>query len=231
MWRDQVSGAKDYDWSEFETLLYVCFDRPDWLDIFNDVPASDRFVARLQRFFDLHRGGLDSGPGRAYWYFHPLERHARGASDLVSLTRAHVAEMGRISRHAGDTDLAEKLAALSFEWIGDGCDLQPLKTDYDQLFSRIYDFTCDVVRDYADPPHPSFYALKEASYMLAANHDLGCYLMADFYKLRPDYQAYFDLWVGGGDFAFDGSRCLVTSVARRRSLIGPSATFSPREKD
>jgi hypothetical protein len=50
---------------------------------------------------------------------------------------------------------------------------------------------------------------------MAADYDLQRYFMSDYYRIRFDYGAYYELWICGGKLFFDDGRCLVTPVQRR----------------
>jgi hypothetical protein len=72
---------------------------------------------------------------------------------------------------------------------------------------------------------PWFACLKEACYAMAADYDLQRYFMSDYYRIRFDYSAYYELWIGGGKFFFDDGRCLVGPPAM---ALGSSAAVSGR---
>lgn len=57
--------------------------------------------------------------------------------------------------------------------------------------------------------------LKEACYAMAADYDPQRYFMSDYYRIRIDYSAYYELWIGGAEMFFDEGCCLVSPVQRR----------------
>ena len=95
-------------------------------------------------------------------------------------------------------------------WTDDK-DAGPSSNDLDL---HVYDVIGDFFLRHEEDQLRWFDCLKEACYGMAANYNLQRYLMTDFYSLRFDYGAYYELWVGGGTYALDDGRCLVTCVER-----------------
>src|SRR5207244_13301489 len=115
----------------------------------------------------------------------------------------------RLAIAAGDDELRERLADITAVWTDDR-HADPSS----DLAVHVYDVIGDFfLRHEEDQPH-WFDCLKEACYGMAANYDLQRYLMTDFYSLRFDYSAYYELWIGGGSYTLDDGRCLVMGVER-----------------
>ena len=99
-------------------------------------------------------------------------------------------------------------------WTDDDRDWTPKRNGPSDLGADVYCIIGDFLEYSSNDPQPQwFWCLREACYTIAANYDLQRYLMSDFYRLRFDYRAYYEFWIGGGWHAFtDDGRCLVTSV-------------------
>jgi hypothetical protein len=210
MWRDVVAGRRSFDHSHFLGFINDLMERDDWRALFADLPNGPGFIARLAEFFARQRDGLIVNDTIRRLYFHPLKRNALDADRLERLALQHVNELRRLAIAAGDDELRERLANITAVWTDDR-EAGPSSNDLDVHVH-------DVIGDFfllheEDQPH-WFHCLKEACYGMAANYNLQRYLMADFYSLRFDYGAYCEFWVGGGSYALDDGRCLVTSVER-----------------
>jgi hypothetical protein len=125
-----------------------------------------------------------------------------------------VAELAEIAELAGARELRERLSSLTTVWIEEHQQRGPMPQDSSDLDIEIYETIGDfLVLNHDETPW--FYCLKEACYAMAANYDLQRYFMSDYYRIRFDYGAYYELWIGGGKLFFDDGRCLVTPVQRR----------------
>jgi hypothetical protein len=210
MWRDVVAGRRSFDPSRFLGFINDLMERDDWQGLFADVPNGPGFIARLADFLARHRGGLIVSDTIRRLYFHPLKRNALEPERLVRLAQQHANELHRLAIAAGGDELRERLASVTAVWTNDK-EARPSSNDLDvHAYDVIGDF---FLLHEEDQPH-WFGCLKEACYGMAANYNLQRYLMADFYSLRFDYGAYCEFWVGGGSYALDDGRCLVTSVER-----------------
>lgn len=216
MWLDQLAGRRNFDPPSFMGFIndLLLFERNDWQVLFADLPNGAGFVARLSDFFARHRGGL-RGDNCWYPYFHPLQRNALDQGRLVTLAQQHVGELARIAGLAGANGLRQRLSSLTTTWSDEERQLSPMPQDSSDLDIEVYETVGDFHGLNEDTQVPWFHCLKEACYAMAADHDLQRYFMSDFYHVRFDYGAYYELWVGGGRFRFDEGRCLVTSVKRR----------------
>ena len=210
MWRDVVTGRRNFDHSWFLGFINDLMERDDWQALFADLPNAAGFVARLGDFFARHRGGLVVSDTIRRLYFHPLERNALDAERLVRLAQQHVNELQRLAIAAGDDELRKRLTNVTAVWTGDK-DAGPSSNDLDV---HVYDVIGDFFLRHEEDQPPWFDCLKEACYGMAANYNLQRYLMTDFYSLRFDYRAYYELWIAGGTYALDDGKCLVTSVER-----------------
>jgi hypothetical protein len=216
MWLDQLAGRRNFDPSAFMGFIndLLLFEREDWRGLFADLPNGAGFVEKLSDFFARHRDGLR---GHNCWhiYFHPLQRNALEQDRLIELAQRHVAELARIADLAGACELRERLSSLTAVWIDEHRERAPMPQDSSDLELEIYDTIGDFLIDNIAAQTPWFYCLKEACYAMAANYGLQRYFMSDYYRIRVDYGAYYELWIGGGNLFFDDDRCLVTPVERR----------------
>jgi len=214
MWLDQLSGRRNFDPSTFMGFIndLVLSEREDWRGLFAALPNGAGFVAKLSDFFERHRGGLRD---QSCWYpyFHPLQRNALERHRLIELARRHVAELAGIADVAGARELRERLLSLTTVWIDEHRQRGP--QDFSDLDIEIYETIGDFLGSNEDVQTPWFDCLQEACYSMAANYDLQRYFMSDYYRIRFDYGAYYELWIGGGKLLFDDGQCLVTSVQRR----------------
>jgi hypothetical protein len=216
MWLDQLSGRRNFEPSSFMGLVndLVLFEREDWRGLFADLPNGAGFVTKLSDFFARHRGGL-GGDNSWYPYFHPLQRNALDQDRLIEFGQQHVAELARIAELAGALELRERLSSLTMVWIDEDRQRGPMPQDSSDLNIEIYGTIGDFLRHDEDAQTPWFYCLKEACYAIAADYDLQRYIMSDYYRIRFDYAAYYEFWIGGGRLFFDDGRCLVSAVRRR----------------
>jgi hypothetical protein len=212
MWLDQLSGRRNFDHSAFMGFINDLIERDDWPSLFAELPNGAGFVAKLGDFFARHRGGL-RGEDCRYLYFHPRERNALDNDRLVELAQQHVRELARIAGLAGERDLHERLVSATVVWSDAERDRSPVPRG--DLNDDVYCIIGDFLECSNDPRPQWFSCLREACYTIAADYDLQRYLMSDFYSVRFDYRAYYELWVGGGRYAFEDGRCLVGSVTRR----------------
>jgi hypothetical protein len=187
-------------------------ERDDWRDLFADLPNGAAFVAKLSDFFERHRGGL-SGHNISYPYFHPLQRNALTEDRLIELTQRHMAERARITELAGAHELSKRLSSLT--WTDQQREHSSMPQDLGDLCIEVDETIGDFLRANEVTQASWFRCLEEACYAMAADYDLQRYFMSDFYRIRFDYGAYYELWIGGGTYFFDGGQCLVASVQRR----------------
>jgi hypothetical protein len=216
MWLDQLSGRRNFDPSSFMGFIkdLLLFEREDWQGLFADLPNGAGFVAKLDDFFARHRGGLTGHDGW-HLYFHPLQRNALEQDRLIALAQRHVAELARIAEIAGARKLRERLSSLAAVWIDGHPQHGSMPQESNGLGIEIYETIADFLESNNDVEAPWFYCLSEACYAMAANYDLQRHLLSDYYRIRFDYSACYELWVGGGKLFFDNGQCLVTAVQRR----------------
>jgi hypothetical protein len=216
MWLDQLSGRRNFEPSSFMGFIndLLLFEREDWRGLFADLPKGGGFTAKLSDFFARHRGGLRDH-NCSYPYFHPLQRNALQADRLMELAQQRVAELARIAELAGASKLHERLSSLTTVWIDEHRQSGPMPGESTDLNIEIYETIGDFVGANEDVQASWFRCLKEACYAMATDSDLQRYFMSDYYRIRIDYGAYYELWVGGGRLFFDDVRCLVTAVQRR----------------
>jgi hypothetical protein len=210
MWLDQVSGRRNFDPSSFMGFINDLLEREDWRGLFADLPNGAGFVAKLSDFFARHRTGL-GGHNCWYPYFHPLHRNALEQDRLIEFAQQHVMELARIAGLAGAHELQKGLSSLRTEWSGEH---YPMPQGSTGLNVEVYE-TIGGFLDGEDAQAPWFYCLKEACYAIAADYDLQRYFLSDYYRIRFDYGAYYELWVGGGKLFFDAGQCIVSPVKRR----------------
>ncbi len=192
----------------------LLFERDDWQVLFADLPNGAGFVAKLSDFFARHRGG-QRGDNCWHLNFHPLQRNALEQNRLAELAQQHLGELARIAGLAGAHRLRERLSSLTAVWSDDEQQRNPVPQDSSDLDIEVYETIGDFLGPSQDAQAPWFGCLKEACYAMTADRDLQRYFMSDYYHIRFDYRAYYELWIGGGWFSFDGDRCLVTAVKRR----------------
>jgi hypothetical protein len=216
MWLDQLSGRRNFEPSSFMGFIndLLLFDRRDWRGLFADLPNGAGFVAKLSDFFARHRGGL-RGHNCSYPYFHPLQRNALEQDRLIECAQQHVAELAGIAELAGAYELRERLSSLTTVWIDEHRQRGPMPEDASDLDIETYETIGDFLGANEDAQAPWFYCLKEACYAVATDSGLQRYFMSDYYRIRFDYGAYYELWIGGGRLFFGDGRCLVTPVKRR----------------
>ena len=216
MWLDQLSGRRNFDPSVFMGFINdpLLFERENWRGLFEALPNGAGFVAKLSDFFARHRVGL-SGHNCWHSYFHPLQRNALEQDRLIELAQRHVAELAGIAELAGARELRERLSSLTTVWIDKHRHRDPMPQDSSDLDIEIYETIGDFLILNEDGQTPWFYCLKEACYAMATDSGLQRYLMSDYYRIRFDYGAYYELWIGGGRLFFGDGRCLVTPVKRR----------------
>src|SRR5262245_40339462 len=212
MWLDQLSGRRNFDPSTFMGFINDLLEREDWRDLFADLPNGAGFVAKLTNFFERHRGGL-SGQNSSYPYFHPLQRNALTEDRLIELTQRHMVELARITELAGAHELSECLSSLT--WTDEQRQRSPMAQDLGNLYIEADETIGDFLRSNEITQASWFRCLEEACYAMAGDYELQRYFMSDFYRIRFDYGAYYELWIGGGKYYFDGGQCLVASVQRR----------------
>jgi hypothetical protein len=212
IWLDQLSGRRNFDPSTFMGFINDLLERDDWRDLFADLPNGAAFVAKLSDFFERHRGGL-SGHNISYPYFHPLQRNALTEDRLIELTQRHMAERARITELAGAHELSKRLSSLT--WTDQQREHSSMPQDLGDLCIEVDESIGDFLRANEVTQASWFRCLEEACYAMAADYDLQRYFMSDFYRIRFDYGAYYELWIGGGTYFFDGGQCLVASVQRR----------------
>ena len=192
----------------------LLFEREDWGDLFAALPNGAGFVAKLSDFFARHRDGLRDH-NCWYPYLHPLQRNALERDRLIELAERHVAELAGIAELAGAHELRERLSSLTTVWIDEHGQRGPMPLDSSDLDIEIYETIGDFLRSNKDVETPWFYCLQEACYAMAADYDLQRYFMSDYYRIRFDYGAYYELWIGGGKLFFNDGRCLVIPLQRR----------------
>ena len=214
MWLDQLSGQRNFEPSTFMGFINDILERTDWQCLFLDLPNGAGFVAKLSDFFARHQGGLTSEKG-AYLYFYPLERNSLEEARLVQLASEHVQELARLAGLAGAHDLRKRLSSLTTVWIDEHRDQGPMPQDASDLEIEISETIGDFLVLNEDIQTPWFSCLKEACYSVAADDDLQRYFMSDYYRIRFDYRAYYELWIGGGKLLFDDGSYLVAPVQRR----------------
>lgn len=214
MWLDQLAGRRNLDPSAFMGFINDLPERENWQGLFEDLPNGVGFVTKLSDFFARHQHGLRGQDGW-YLYFHPLQRNALERHRLVDLAQRHVAELARIAGLAGAADLRERLSSLATVWVDEHRQRGPMMApDSSNLDIEIYETIGDFLALNQDS-QTWFRCLEEACYTLAADYGLQRYLMSDYYRIRFDYGAYYELWIGGGKVLLDDGRCLVTPVQRR----------------
>jgi hypothetical protein len=211
MWLDQLSGRRNFEPSWFMGFINGLLEQEDWRGLFADLPNSAGFVAKLSDFFARHRGGL-SGHNCWYPYFHPLRRNALEQDRLIEFAQQHVAELARIAQLAGARELCERLSSLPVVWTAEHS--YPMPRDSCGLDIEIHETIGDFL-DGEDTQAPWFDCLKEACYAMAADYDLQRYFMSDYYRIRFEYGAYYELWIGGGGLFFHNGQCLVSPVKQR----------------
>jgi hypothetical protein len=212
MWLDQLSGRRNFEPSTFMGFINELLEREDWRELFADLPNGAGFVAKLSNFFERHRGGL-SGHNSACPYFYPLQRNALTEDRVIELTQRHMAELARIAELAGAHELSERFSSLT--WTDEQRQRSPMPRDLDNLYIEADETIGDFLRSNEVTQASWFRCLEEACYAMAADYELQRYFMSDFYRIRFDYGAYYELWIGGGTYFFDGEQCLVASVHRR----------------
>lgn len=213
MWLDQLAGRRNFDPSAFMGLINDMSERDDWQAAFAGLPNGTGVVAKLSDFFARHQGGLRDHE-RRFLYFHPLQRNALGKDRLIELAQRHVVELAAIAELAGAHELRERLSSLRTLWADETPQRDPMQQSND-FDIEIYETISDYLDSNKDVDAPWFYCLSEACYAIAANYDLQRYFMSDYYRIRFDYGACYELWIGGGKLFFDDDRCLVTQVERR----------------
>jgi hypothetical protein len=216
MWLDQLAGKRNFEPSCFTGFIndLLLTERKDWQVLFADLPNGAGFVAKLGDFFARHQGGL-RGEDCWYPYFHPLKRNALQQDQLVHLVQQHLRELARIAGLAGSNELCERLSALRVVWSDEEPHRSPMPRDSSDLDIEVYETIGDFLGSGEQAQAPWFHCLKEACYAMAADSDLQRYFMSDYHRVRFNYRAYYELWIGGGWFSFDGDLCLVTAVKRR----------------
>lgn len=244
LWHQVRRGEKRYEWSDFIALIKDC--RADELDaLFGDLPNSAEFLGRLKRFFADHelKDGSILWPGgdRIFYYAYSLQRNARPLPELVALAKQDLAQRAGFLDRIGEGQAAQTLRGVSFvtgklddpdfgdahealEIMGDGLWDQPGKRPFWSyvLNEACYSITTYFpIRDWLMLPFTGIPITPPSRPSLATR--LGLRPADPGFDLEPAYQ----LWKGGGEYAFDGTRCHVWEINRRDASASPAINAPP----
>jgi hypothetical protein len=120
-------------------------------------------------------------------------------------------ELARIAGLAGAHELQMGLSSLRMESSGEH---YPMPQGSTSVNVEVYEIIGGFL-DTEDAQASWFYCLKEACYAMAADYDLQRYFLSDYHRIRFDYGAYYELWIGGDKRFFDDGQCIVSTVKRR----------------
>ena len=219
LWKDQIAGIIDYDYSNFLGALSDLQTDPNWKHAFKEIetdPGVLEFLERLQKHFDLCNSPLNED-GSIYAYQHPIrakqQEASKNKSEIIALTKRHLDSITEIAKEFGEED-AERIANLKVVWTSDltAIDDDPYARDGVPADISLYETQGNIHDKIASIENAPqiLEQLREACYGLAADYELQRYLMQSFYENANDVDSVYKLkWLHGCDFYFDETTCYV----------------------
>jgi hypothetical protein len=208
MWNEVKLGRKQYDWSEFISLVKEA--SPDqYAALFGDLPGGEEFIRKLHLFYQDHQ----KGSGNLLWdgesehfslYVCPLEKHALGPDALMELAKADVANRAGLLRKAGFDKEAASIEALRFAFGKPQLEESDSETSAEAL-----EHAGDLISASKISDDHWIYCMSEACYGIASSKELQHWLMSQWYKVDIDFEPAYRIWKADGAYEVVGDTCYV----------------------